>query len=279
MIELLQTLFEPLTRLLGATLSTFHGWGAPWWLSIAFLTIVVRTSLFPLTIKQVKSMRAMQELKPDMDRIRAEYKEDPQRQQQEIMQLYGERKVNPLGGCLPVLVQMPIFITLYYTIKGFENNVQSFHAGGLLWFKDLVQPDPYFILPVISILTMMASQEIVIRKTDPQQKTLMRVMPAAFGVFLSAFPAGLFMYYITSNLVTLAQNLLIYNTRLGAPRVPDVPPTAPAGETAEEKAPEERATSPAAKKPRPAARNGGGSGSGRSTRRKKSGKRKSNKKR
>jgi YidC/Oxa1 family membrane protein insertase len=135
-METLRNIFDPLFNLLGATLTTFHGWGAPWWLAIIMLTAVVRTFLFPLTVRQVKSMRRMQELKPDMDEIRDKYKDDPQKQQQEIMNLYGERKVNPLGGCLPLVVQLPIFIALYYTIKQFDK-LESFANGGLFWFKDL----------------------------------------------------------------------------------------------------------------------------------------------
>src|SRR5215207_8525066 len=101
MIELLRNLLDPLFNLMAITLSTFHGWGIPWWLSISMLTVVVRTLLFPLTFRQVKSMRKMQELKPDMDEIRAKYKDDSRKQQEEIMKLYTERRVNPLGGCLP----------------------------------------------------------------------------------------------------------------------------------------------------------------------------------
>jgi YidC/Oxa1 family membrane protein insertase len=174
------------------------------------LTAVVRTSLFPLTVRQAKSMRRMQALKPDMDEIRARYKDDPQKQQQELMRLYGERKVNPLGGCLPLVVQLPIFIALYYTIKQFDK-LESFAHGGLFWFQDLTVADPYFILPIAYVLTMLASQELTIRRTAPQQKQLMRIMPIAFGLFLMRFPAALFVYWITSNTITFVQNYLIYH--------------------------------------------------------------------
>lgn len=212
MVDFLKTLFGPLTDLLGGTLQTFHDWGAPWWLAIVMLTVVVRTLLFPLTIKQVKSMRKMQELKPDLDEIRSKHKEDPKKQQEETLKLYGERSVNPLGGCLPILVQMPVFITLYYTIKAFEH-LESFRTGGLLWFPDLTVPDPYFILPVLYVLTMMASQEITIHNIAPEQRKLMRFLPLVFGGFLafSGFPAGLFVYWVASNCITLVQNYAIYN--------------------------------------------------------------------
>src|SRR4051812_40506359 len=120
-MELLQNLFSPLTNIMGGGLEFFHySWGIPWWLSIAVLTVLVRSLLFPLTIKQVKSMRAMQDLKPEMDKIRAKFKDNKQKQQEEIMKLYQDRQVNPLGGCFPLLIQMPIFITMFYVIRGFE---------------------------------------------------------------------------------------------------------------------------------------------------------------
>ncbi len=211
MIELLRSIFEPLFELMGAVLTTFHDWGVPWWLSIVMLTVGVRTLLFPLTVRQVKSMRKMQDLKPELDEIRTKYKDDRQKQQEEQMRLYGERKVNPLGSCLPLFIQLPIFLVLYYTIKEFEH-LESFRTGGLFWFKDLTVADPYFILPVAYVLTMMASQELTIRRTDPQQKQLMRFMPLVFGSFLAfgGFPSGLFVYWVTSNTITFCQNLIVY---------------------------------------------------------------------
>jgi YidC/Oxa1 family membrane protein insertase len=210
MLDFLRNLLDPLFNLMGATLSTFHGWGAPWWLAIVMLTIVVRGLLFPITYRQVKSMRRMQDLKPDMDRIRTEHKDDVQMQREEMAKLYQERNVNPLGGCLPVVIQLPIFLVLYYTIRHFDK-LESFRTGGLLWFENLTQPDHLFILPVLYVLTMMASQELTIRNTAPQQRQLMRFLPIIFGFFLARFPAGLFVYWITSNLITFTQNFVIYN--------------------------------------------------------------------
>jgi YidC/Oxa1 family membrane protein insertase len=185
------------------------------------LTVVVRTLLFPLTVKQVRSMRAMQDLKPEMDRIRSQFSNNRQRQQEEMMKLYQERNVNPLGGCLPILVQMPIFIGIFYVIREFGGytvgdrvvppRYESFHEGGLFWFQDLSQMDPYFILPVLSALTMLAATEITARNVDPQQRWLMRILPLGITIFLWSFPAGLFVYWITSNVVTLVQNYLIYH--------------------------------------------------------------------
>jgi YidC/Oxa1 family membrane protein insertase len=211
MIEFLERIFSPLTNLLGSGLELFHSYGAPWWLSIAILTVVVRSILFPLTVRQVKSMRAMQDLKPEMDKIRAKYKDNRQQQQEEIMKLYQERKVNPFGSCLPLLIQMPIFITMFYVIQGFGATHESFASGGVLWFQDLSTKDPYYLLPVLSAVTMLAASEITSKHIDAQQRWMMRILPIVFTVFLLNFPAGLFMYWITSNLVTLVQNYFIYN--------------------------------------------------------------------
>ncbi len=210
MIELVGNLFDPLVALLGTGLNIFHGLGLPWWLSIVMLTLVVRTILVPLTVKQVRNMRQMQELKPEMEEIQDKY-DDPQKRQQAIMDLYAERDISPLGGCLPMLVQTPIFLGLFYTIKEFEN-LQSFTSGGLLWFKDLTMADPYFILPLIFVLTMMAAQEITLKNTSPQQRQLMRILPPVFGAFMAfaGFPAGLFVYWIANNFISIVQNILIY---------------------------------------------------------------------
>jgi YidC/Oxa1 family membrane protein insertase len=217
--DFFQNLFSPVVDVLGVVLLYFHNTlGAPWWLSIAMLTVVVRTILFPLTVKQVKSMRAMQDLRPEMERIRAQYRDNRQKQQEEIMKLYQERKVNPLGGCLPILVQMPIFIGIFYVIRKFGGQpgysdplYPSFREGGILWFQDLSHMDPYFILPVLSALTLLAATEITAQNVDPQQRWLMRLLPVGITIFLWSFPAGLFVYWITSNLVTLAQNYVIYH--------------------------------------------------------------------
>jgi YidC/Oxa1 family membrane protein insertase len=215
-------LFSPIVDVLGVVLLYFHNaLGAPWWLSIALLTVVVRTLLFPLTVKQVKSMRAMQDLRPEMEKIRAQYRDNRQKQQEEIMKLYQERKVNPLGGCLPILVQMPVFIGIFYVIREFGGyslggrtippQYPSFQEGGLMWFQNLSVADPLYILPILSALTMLAATEITAKNIDPQQRWLMRLLPIGITVFLFNFPAGLFVYWITSNLVTLVQNYVIYH--------------------------------------------------------------------
>ncbi len=212
MLEFLRSLFDPLFDLLGAMLTTFHtDLVAPWWLSIVMLTVIVRAILLPLTFHSTKNMRAMQTLRPELQELQKEHKEDPRKLQQETMKLYREKKVNPLGGCLPVFVQLPILMVLYFTLKEFES-LPSFQSGGLFWFADLTVADPFFILPIAYVLTMMASQEVVVRNSpmQPQQQKIMRLLPIAFGFFLARFPAGLLVYWVASNLISLIQNLVVY---------------------------------------------------------------------
>src|SRR5215212_4196138 len=212
--DFFQNLFAPIVNIMGGVLLYFHqNLGVAWWLSIVMLTVIVRSLLFPLTVKQVKSMRAMQDLKPQMDRVRAQFKDNPQRQREEMAKVYQEQGVNPLGGCLPILIQMPIFIGMFYVIRQFGGyslggrtippEYPSFHEGGILWFQNLSVADPYHILPILSALTMLAATEITAHNVEPQQRWLMRLLPIGITVFLFNFPAGLFVYWITSNLVTL----------------------------------------------------------------------------
>src|SRR5215217_6481065 len=157
--DFFQTLFGPIVNILGGVLLYFHQTlGVAWWLSIVMLTVIVRSLLFPLTVKQVKSMRAMQDLKPRMDRVRAQFKNKPQRQREELAKVYQEQGVNPLGGCLPILVQMPIFIGIFYVIRQFGGyslgnrtvppQYPSFHEGGILWFQNLSVADPTYLLQI-----------------------------------------------------------------------------------------------------------------------------------
>jgi len=220
--DFFQNLFGPVVSVLGAILLYFHQTlGAPWWISIVLLTVIVRSLLFPLTVKQVRSMRAMQDLKPHMDRVRAQFKDNPQRQREEMAKVYQEQGVNPLGGCLPIVVQMPIFIGIFYVIRQFGGyslggrtvppQYPSFHEGGILWFQNLSHADSTHLLPIISAVTMLAATEITAKNIDPQQRWLMRLLPIGITIFLFNFPAGLFVYWITSNLVTLVQNYVIYH--------------------------------------------------------------------
>ena len=210
MVDLLARIFSPLSGLISGALDLVHSLGAPWWLSIVVLTILVRGLLFPLTLRQVRNMRAMQELRPEMEEIRSRYQKDRMKQQQALAELYKERGVNPLAGFLPVLIQIPVFLTLYRVVRGHEQTFPSFAHGGLLWFTNLTQPDPYFILPVLSASLLLVASRISSTNVDPRQRRMMLLLPVAFTAFIARFPAGLFVYWVTSNAVTLTQNLIVY---------------------------------------------------------------------
>ena len=214
MAEFLSRLFGPLTGLISGALELFHSAGAPWWLSIVLLTVSVRASLLPLTVRQARSMRAMQELRPEMAEIRARYRSDRQKQQEAMMELYRKRRVNPLGGLLPVLLQLPVFITMYQVVRSHEEGFPSFASGGLLWFVDLTRPDPYFVLPVLSASMLILAGEVSAGNVDPRQRRMMRFLPVVFTTLIARFPAGLFVYWVTSNAVTLTQNLFVYRRGL-----------------------------------------------------------------
>ena len=208
MAESLGRLFAPLTGLIGGALEFLHASGLPWWLSIAALTVVVRAVLLPLTIKQVKNARSIQSLRPEMEQIKARHNE-PQEQRRALAELYRERGVNPVAGFLPLLVQMPVFITMYHVIRAYNEGVTSFAHGGVLWFTDLTRADPYLILPVLSAGLMIAAGEISSKGAPVQQRQMMRLVPLLFTVFIARFPAGLLVYWVSSNTVTLGQNLAI----------------------------------------------------------------------
>lgn len=215
MTEFPSGLFGPLTGLISGALELFHSAGAPWWLSIVLLTVAVRAALLPLTVRQAKSIRAMQRLGPEMAEIRARYEDDRRKQHEATMELYRKRQVSPLGGLLPVLVQLPVFITMYRVVRGHEESFPSFASGGLLWFADLTRPDPYFVLPLLSASMLVLAGEVSARNVDPRQRWMMRFLPVAFTALIARFPAGLFVYWVASSAVTLIQNLLVYRRILG----------------------------------------------------------------
>ncbi len=216
-VKFFEHVLKPLTDPMGHGLEFFHGHGVPWWLCVVVITAIVRTLLFPLTIKQVRSMRAMQELQPELKKIQAKFKDNRQKQLEEQQKLYRERGINPLGGCLPAVIQIPIFMSVYYVIREFGGlggvpaTVPSFRTGGTLWFDNLTQADPYHILPILSALTMLAATAITSKSIQPQQRILMYILPFGIMIFLWNFPAGMFMYWITNNVMTLVQNYLIYH--------------------------------------------------------------------
>lgn len=178
-------------------------------LAILVLTVIVRTIILPLSIKQFKNSKAMQKLQPEMAKLREKHKDDPRKQQEEMMKLYQEHQVNPLAGCLPLIVQMPIFFALYRSIT--LNADVSTHK--FLWLN-LGEHDPYYILPVIAAITTF-TQSYMMMKMQPQSqmgpmKALMFVFPVLIFVMAINFPSALPLYWIFTNVYTIVQNYFMY---------------------------------------------------------------------
>jgi YidC/Oxa1 family membrane protein insertase len=185
-----------------------HGALGNWGLAIIGITILVKGVMYPLTKKQYESMAKMRNLKPKIDELQARYKDNREKMGPAMMELYRKEKVNPMGGCLPMLIQMPIFLALYWM---FAESVELRQAPFFLWIQDLSAADPFYVLPVLYILSMYAMQKLTpMTVTDPMQQKIMLWMPVVFGVFFVIFPAGLVLYWVVSNLLSLAQMVYIY---------------------------------------------------------------------
>jgi YidC/Oxa1 family membrane protein insertase len=187
-------------------LEWFHGLVGNWGVAIILLTVLVKAVFFHLSATSYRSMAKMRAVAPQLNRLKELYGDDRQRMSQEMMALYKREKINPLGGCLPILVQMPVFISLYWVL--FES-VQLRHAPFFLWIHDLSVMDPYFILPILMGASMMIQMSLNPTPPDPMQAKIMKLMPLIFTVFFLWFPAGLVLYWLTNNILSIAQQWYI----------------------------------------------------------------------
>jgi YidC/Oxa1 family membrane protein insertase len=194
-----------------AVLRWIHSWSANWGVAIIVLTAAIRLVLFPLTHKSTVAMKRMQTLQPKMKAIQERYQErakkDPQvraRMNQELMQLYKQEKVNPMGGCLPIVAQMPILFALYTL---FANAIELRHAPFMLWIHDLSLKDPTYITPILMTASMVLQQRLSPQVGDPAQRRMFMLMPFIFGLMFMSFPAGLVLYWLVNNLLTIGQQL------------------------------------------------------------------------
>ncbi|ELD1800349.1 membrane protein insertase YidC [Vibrio fluvialis] len=195
---------KPLHWLL-SVIQTFVG---NWGVAIICLTFIVRGAMYPLTKAQYTSMAKMRMLQPKLQAMRERIGDDRQRMSQEMMELYKKEKVNPLGGCLPIFLQMPIFISLYWALM---ESVELRHSPFFGWIHDLSAQDPYYILPLLMGASMFFIQKMSpTTVTDPMQQKIMTFMPVMFTFFFLFFPSGLVLYWLVSNIVTLIQQTLIY---------------------------------------------------------------------
>jgi YidC/Oxa1 family membrane protein insertase len=201
-----------------------HNWG---W-AIIILTVLINVAMFPLKLKSIRSAQEMQKIGPIVKGIQEKYKQykfnDPrkQRMNEEIMKLYKEHGVNPLGGCLPMVLQLPLLYGFYRVL---DQAIELRHAPWFGWIKDLSMPDHLYILPAIMVVTMFVLQKMTpMAATDPSQQRMMMIMPLAFGFIFFRLASGLNLYYLTANIVGIAQQVLI--NRL-MPVTPPAPPGAP----------------------------------------------------
>lgn len=217
----LKSLYPPLTDVVEYGLITFfakplflllevlHNLIGNWGWAIVLLTILVRVALFPLSYKGMLGMQKLKELAPQMKQIQAQYKDDPQKMQKHIMELYKKNGANPLGGCLPLLLQIPVFFAIY---KVLYCAVELKAEPWILWIHDLSVIDPYYILPLIMGITMYVSQMMTpTTYTDPMQEKVFKLLPLFFTIFfiIFPFPAGLVLYWSVNNLLSIAQQMLI----------------------------------------------------------------------
>ncbi|RJL75125.1 membrane protein insertase YidC [Acinetobacter radioresistens] len=196
----------PIAKLLFLGLQFFHNIVGNWGWSIILLTILVKLILWPLSSKSYRSMAKMRVIAPEMQRMKEEFGEDRMRFSQEMMALYKREQVNPLSGCLPLLLQMPIFLALYWVLM---ESVELRHAPWFGWIQDLSAMDPWFILPLVMGLTMFTQQSLNPQPADPMQAKVFKIMPIIFTVFMLFFPAGLVLYWIVNNSITILQQWFI----------------------------------------------------------------------
>ncbi|HRM54083.1 MAG TPA: membrane protein insertase YidC [Ottowia sp.] len=205
--------FTILSKPLYWLLDKLHGFIGNWGWSIVALVVLLKIAFYWFNAKAYQSMAKMKAINPKVMDMRERYKDNPQQMQQEMMRIYREEKVNPMGGCLPILIQIPVFIALYWVLL---SSVEMRGAPWILWIKDLSVRDPYFILPIVMTLTTLLQTALNPLPPDPMQAKLMWFMPLIFSVMFFFFPAGLVLYWITNNILTIAQQWVI-NTRMGVP--------------------------------------------------------------
>lgn len=201
----LTVIATPLFWILSSIQKLVHNWGV----AIIILTILIKLVFYPLSAASYRSMAQMRELAPRLQRMKEQFGDDRQKLHQAMMELYKKEKINPMGGCLPILVQIPVFIALYWVLLG---SVEMYQAPFALWIQDLSATDPYYVLPVLMGLTMIIQTKLNPTPPDPIQAKVMQIMPVVFSVFFFFFPAGLVLYWLVNNVLSIAQQWNINRT-------------------------------------------------------------------
>ncbi len=195
-------------------LTFLHGIVGNWGWAIVALTILVKLAFFPLQAASYRSMAKMRKVQPRLNAIRERYGDDRMKLNQAMMELYKTEKINPLGGCLPILVQIPVFIALYWVLLA---SVEIRNAPWVGWIHDLSSPDPLYILPILMAGTMFLQTHLNPKPADPVQAKMMTFMPLIFSVMFFFFPSGLVLYWVVSNIFSIAQQWVITRQIEGKP--------------------------------------------------------------
>jgi YidC/Oxa1 family membrane protein insertase len=198
-------------------LQFFHGWTGNWGLAIILLTVTIKLIFFPLSAASYRSMAKMKLVAPRLAKIRELHPDDRMKQNQAMMELYKTEKINPLGGCLPIAVQIPVFIALYWTLLA---AVELRHAPFYGWITDLSLQDPWYVLPALMMATMLLQTKMNPTPPDPVQAKVMMIMPFAFGIMFFFFPAGLVLYWLVNNVLSILQQWQINRMFAGAAKTP-----------------------------------------------------------
>lgn len=198
--------FSAIAKPLLYTLKYFYGYLHNYGLAIIVITVILKIFFFPLTHKSYKSMKEMQKLQPKMQQLKEKHKDDRDAMNRAVMELYKEHKVNPLGGCLPMVVQIPVFFALY---KALMFSIELRHAPFYLWIHDLADKDPYYVTPIIMGVTMFIQQKMTPTNMDPIQAKMMLALPVVFTFMFLSFPSGLVLYWLVNNVLTIAQQAYI----------------------------------------------------------------------
>jgi YidC/Oxa1 family membrane protein insertase len=197
------SLMATLAGWLFAVLAFIHGFVGNWGWSIVGLVLLIKLAMFPLSAAQYKSMAKMRKFQPRMAQLKERYGDDKQKLQMAMMELYKKEKINPVGGCFPILLQMPVFLALYWMLS---ESVELRHAPWIGWITDMTSRDPYFVLPLINVAVMWFTQKLnPTTGVDPMQAKMMQFMPLVFGVMFAFFPAGLVLYWVTNGALGLLQ--------------------------------------------------------------------------
>ena len=190
-------------------MAKLHALLGNWGWAIIVLTILIKAAFYKLSETSYKSMANMRRLTPRLQALKDRYGDDKQRLNQAMMELYKKEKINPLGGCLPIVVQIPVFIALYWVLL---DSVELRQAPFALWINNLSAPDPYFVLPLIMGVSMFIQQKLNPAPPDPIQAKVMMSLPFVFTVFFAFFPAGLVLYWVVNNVLSIAQQWNITRT-------------------------------------------------------------------